>query len=136
MPSMQKISFSVRDANEHNIELLRNVVKASKDPNVHWSQSIILEDFGSTLTQHAWTDETGYFVTYRLHPIDRHLQYAKDLAKKFENEFAKLFPGKLLIRSIEGEGDAERVTLSVVCNTHSIGDLKRKTLCNVCNGVI
>lgn len=126
MPSMQKMSFSVRDANEHNIELLRKVVKASHvEGTFAVFEPIILEDFGSTLTQHAWTDETGYFATYRLHPIDRHLQFAKDQAAKFEAEFAKLFPGKPLTRAVAGEGDAERVTLSVICNTHSIGDLRK-----------
>ena len=30
------------------------------------ADTIILEDFGNTVVQNAWTDDTGWYVTYRL----------------------------------------------------------------------
>lgn len=33
------------------------------------TRHIILEDFGTWLRQSSWTDESGWYITFRVHPI-------------------------------------------------------------------
>lgn len=52
---------------------------------------IILEDFGTTLTQSAWTNEDGLFLTYRISRCYSHLPKAQAAAKAFEIAINKIF---------------------------------------------
>ena len=91
---MIKHPFKVADAlNPHMYALLGEVariVKAACEPT-GISDAILLEEFGTTLTQCAWVDETGYYITFRPHPIYSHLDRVKDALKDLEKRFVAQF---------------------------------------------
>lgn len=84
---------------------------------------LILEEFGTTLVQNAWNDETGWFVTYRLHPLYSHMPKMLEASLKAQDRFRSTFGAKTMEVTREDEHDRNtRITVYVKTGQHSIGD--------------
>jgi hypothetical protein len=85
-------------------------------------QPVILEDFGTFTRQLSWTDETGYFVTYRLAPLDSGKPIVQQHALESERRWNDLFPGaKERWREVVDANDPNtRITVFVQTGEHSI----------------
>lgn len=88
--------------------------------------SILLEDCGSWLVQSDWTDRTGYYMTIRLHPLDKGRMNVQEAGRDITRKFLSLFPGKrpngITYEGHEGYLEGEKVTVFVETDMHSIGD--------------
>lgn len=131
---MIKHPFTVRDAtNSHYLETLRRVADIFTStlrsrpiglrPNMEGDE-VILVDFGTTLLQQDWRDETGYFVSYRLHPMYAHLEEVRSCVAVIESRLADLFDVKAWdVSRVDGAVVGSDVsTLYFRCGSHSIGD--------------
>jgi hypothetical protein len=127
---MIKHPFTVRDAtNPHYRELLGRVADAftttlhsrpiGQRPRMEGDE-VILVDFGTTLRQLDWRDETGYFVSYRLHPMYAHLEEVHLAALAIEAKLSDLFGARGCDVWSQVENDV--TTLFFRCGSHSIGD--------------
>ena len=96
---MVKQPFSVKGImyNKHMLLQLQHVVQIATEaaaeasmPDPHWNP-IIIEDFGHTLEQSSYIDKHGVYVTYRLHPLDAHLEKTKAVAASFEKKLGYVF---------------------------------------------
>ena len=89
-------------------------------------QSVILEDCGSWLEQLSWTDRSGFYMTIRLHPLDKHREDVQEKGRTIVRRFLELFPDRTANgTSYEGQDgfkDGEKVTVFVHTSTYSIGD--------------
>jgi hypothetical protein len=84
---------------------------------------LILEEFGTTLVQLDWTDETGWFVTYRLHPMYSHMTKMLEASLQAQSRFASICANKDFKVVRENETDRNtRITVYVKTGKHSIGD--------------
>ena len=84
---------------------------------------LILEEFGTTLVQLDWTDETGWFVTYRLHPMYSHMTKMLEASLQTQSRFASICGNKDFKVVRENETDRNtRITVYVKTGKHSIGD--------------
>jgi len=84
---------------------------------------LILEEFGTTLVQLDWTDETGWFVTYRLHPMYSHMTKMLEASLQAQSRFASICANKDFKVVREDEHDRNtRITVYVKTGRHSIGD--------------
>lgn len=124
---MIKNPFRVRDAsNPHYLEVLSAIVKLFREESKAAGLDgdvLIVEDFGTTLVQSDWTDRTGWYVTYRLHPLYSRLKPLVEAAARAEMRFNALFPGKPARREEAEPGNPNgKVTLFVENGCHSIGD--------------
>lgn len=89
-------------------------------------ESVILVDVGYWLSQRAYTDETGYFLRFRLHPLDCGRVSVKERGRRVLASFQKLFSNVKGVQ-IENEnalyeGTEETVTVVVQTGSFSIGD--------------
>jgi hypothetical protein len=84
---------------------------------------LILEEFGTTLVQLDWTDETGWFVTYRLHPMYSHMTKMLEASLQAQSRFASICANKdfKVVRADEHDRNT-RITVYVKTGKHSIGD--------------
>ena len=125
---MIKQPFKVREAiNPHYLSLLAEVARLTKEVSESTglgSDAIILEDFGSTLTQLSWTDETGYYITFRPHPLYSHMDNVRLALKALEEKFVKSFKnGKEPVVTVEDSEDKNsKITVAVATGSYSIGD--------------
>ena len=129
-----KRSFTVNDArNGSFVSKLMAVHEAIRHnctkhfPNDRYaSQVLILEDFGWATEQCDWTDKEGFFVEYRIAPLDSGRVGRSNLVQDFENELKKgIFygdPNPLIIRNPGWETGSARVQLFWHLDTNSIGD--------------
>ena len=89
-------------------------------------ESVILEDCGSWLEQLSWTDRGGFYMTIRLHPLDKHRKDVQEKGRAITAKFLELFTGMpangTFYEGHEGYKDGERVTVYVHTTTTSIGD--------------
>lgn len=88
--------------------------------------NVILEDMGHWLKQSAWTDETGYFIKLRLHPMTMHQAKVQEAGRKVVQGFIDLFPGAEHVfkenhLALE-DGTTDTVTVVVQTGTSMIGD--------------
>ena len=88
--------------------------------------SVILVDFGHWLNQSAWTDETGFFLKFRLAPLDRKRAGVREKGREVLRGFTKMFGQYQRTTTYDedvldecGEGT---ITVVVVTGTHMIGD--------------
>ena len=125
---MIKHPFRVADAaNKHYVSYMQHVAEtfaAEADSTGLGKDVLILEDFGGAVQQNDWNDVTGFYVTYRLHPMYSHLPRLHEAAQRAEKKFfasqRSVRPGQ---RTVEAEGDPNtRVTLTVWSGLNSIGD--------------
>ena len=125
---MIKQPFQIREAiNPHYLSLLAEVARLTKEVSESTglgADAIILEDFGSTLTQRSWTDETGYYITFRPHPLYSHMDKVKTALKALEEKFIKSFKnGKEPVVTVEDSEDKDsKITVAVTTGSYSIGD--------------
>jgi len=125
---MIKQPFQIREAiNPHYLSLLAEVARLTKEVSESTglgADAIILEDFGSTLVQLSWTDETGYYITFRPHPLYSHMDKVKTALKVLEEKFVKSFKnGKEPVVTVEDSEDKNsKITVAVTTGSYSIGD--------------
>lgn len=126
MANYIKFPFTVREA--HNTHVLNTMCKVadifreeslSTFGRKHDTDVLILEDFGQTLRQLDWSDESGWYVTYRLHPLYSKNPKTQEAAQRAEKKFINLFDPKSTSREVNPEF---RVTLAVTTSRYSIGD--------------
>ena len=87
------------------------------------NQSVLLEDVGSYLRQLSHSDEGGYFLRFRLHPLDARKEDNLTRAREIAKRWLALFPGaQVLWDGQESIKEGGTVTVVVVTGTHSIGD--------------
>ena len=97
---MVKQPFAVKGImyNKHMLKQLQWVVDIATEaareapgmPDPQWNP-LIIEDFGHTLEQSSYIDKHGVYVTYRLHPLDLHLEKTKEVAERFEKKLEYAF---------------------------------------------
>jgi hypothetical protein len=88
-------------------------------------RSVILEGLGTCFRHNDWSDDDGYFMTIRLHPLDMHREETRENARKLTRRFLAGF--QVPRNRIEYEGHEDflkggSVTVFVVTHNHPIGD--------------
>lgn len=88
--------------------------------------NVILVDVGHWLHQKAWTDDTGFFMKLRLHPLYNHQPRVQESARKVVQGFIDMFPGEKEVfkenhLALE-DGTTDTVTVVVRTATNMIGD--------------
>jgi len=125
---MIKQPFTVREAiNPHYIALLTEVgrlVREVSESTGVGRDAIILEGFGSTVVQGAWIDETGYYITFRPHPMYSHLDRIAAALKTLEEKFVKSFNNRKepVVTVEDPEDKNSKITVQVTTDSYSIGD--------------
>lgn len=125
-----KYTFTPRELiNTYNRQVMTKVAEIFESVlrnGVALDQSVILEDCGSWLEQSDWTDRSGFYMTIRLHPLDRHREEVQEKGRTIVRRFLELFPARTANgTSYEGQDgykDGEKVTVYVHTSTYSIGD--------------
>ena len=124
-----KYTFTPRELiNSYNRQVMTKVAEIFESvlrKGVALDQSVILEDCGSWLEQLSWTDRMGFYMTIRLHPLDKHREDVQEKGRAITAKFLEVFRGSSLGTFYEGqEGykDGEKVTVFVHTSTTSIGD--------------
>jgi len=104
-----------------NTSAIFNEVLGDRWPS---NQSVLLEDLGSYLRQLSYSDETGCFLQFRLHPSDAHREDSLTRAREIAKRWLALFPrgSQVLWDGQERIKEGKTVTVVVVTSTHSIGD--------------
>lgn len=106
------------------VEMGRIVREANKE--IGLEDAVLLEEFGTTLEQQAWQDVTGYYITFRPHPIYSHQERVARALKMVEERFIKQFkvnPSYQPQAHAHEAGDPNsKITVSLVTNAFSIGD--------------
>lgn len=102
----------------------RDVVHDNK--HGHTVENVLLVDFGDWLSQGSWTDETGYYIKFRLVPLFAHHESTKERARGVLKAFQALFPNprEVVIDRAETieEGGTEVITVLIKTELRSIGD--------------
>ena len=98
------------------VDLFREVNTASK-----LGTGILLEDFGSTLEQGAWTDTVGHYVSYRISPSYERLPAAIAAAEQLELKLKQALHTHPS-RKVTSEKKESVVTLYYISDVNSIGD--------------
>jgi hypothetical protein len=75
---------------QHVVQIATEAARAAEMPDPNWNP-LIIEDFGHTLDQGSYIDKHGVYVTYRLHPLDAHLEKTKQVAAHFEKKLGYVF---------------------------------------------
>lgn len=114
----------------HNRKLVDQVAAiwdrcVAPETNYNTRDNVILVDVGHWLYQNAWTDDTGYFLKFRLHPLYKHLPATQQKAAAVLTGFLELFPAHRGVHFDNRhalEGTEDTVTVVVHTSTTSIGD--------------
>jgi hypothetical protein len=120
-----KYSFTPRELiNVYNRKVMTKVAEVFE-----WSpqrDGVILEDCGSWLEQRDWTDRTGFYMTIRLAPLDKHREAVQEEGRRIIGKFLDAFSGRkasgTTYEGQEGYLEGEKVTVYVETSSHSIGD--------------
>ena len=106
------------------VEMGKIVREVNKEINL--PDAVLLEEFGTTLQQQAWQDVTGYYITFRPHPMYSHQERVARALKMVEERFIKQFkvdPRYTPQAAAHEAGDPNsKITVSVVTDSFSIGD--------------
>lgn len=120
-----KHAFTVRDAS--NKHLLR-AMEATADLFYKTNRTLgpcgdalLFEDFGTSLIQSSWTDETGFYTVYRVSPLDERRENVKAAVKEIAEKWRALFRD---VKKWDFQFDEEtkRYTVVVFTDCRSIGD--------------
>lgn len=87
--------------------------------------NVIIEDLGRWLKQSDWTDETGFFIKFRLHPSFCHLERVQDAGRAVFKAFLELFPNRkntYVENASALDGGVDTITLVVETASYSVGD--------------
>ena len=124
-------SLTVRDLLKTSNRNLAGKVSALWDKHVAREEDymnrdlVILEDLGHWLKQNSWTDDTGFFLKLRLHPLYKHQDHVQGKGRQVVQGFLDLFPGRKNVyysNPAALDGTEETLTVVVQTDTHSIGD--------------
>ena len=124
-------SLSVRDLLKTSNRSLAGKVAALWDQHVAVEadymvrDNVILEDLGHWVKQNAWTDDTGFFMKLRLHPMYKHQERVQESGRKVVQGFLDLFPGRKHVYYSNPkalDGTEETLTVVVETDSFSIGD--------------
>jgi len=121
-------TFDPRDlVNSGNLKFLQKLSNMLEDLHrVGPWPFLIVEDVGEWLDQGAWTDSTGFFVTFRIAPMDVHKprvqEAAEDFIQRIRSEISN--GGYEDVINFEAIADAsgKKVTVIVETLSYSIGD--------------
>ncbi|NBZ96754.1 MAG: hypothetical protein EBR40_10080 [Proteobacteria bacterium] len=120
-----KYSFTPRELiNTYNRKVMTKVAEVfEKSP---CRDGIVLEDCGSWLVQEAWQDRTGFYMTIRLAPLDKHLEPVQEEGRVITRKFLDMFPDRTSAGTFyegqDGYLEGEKVTVFVQTAAFSIGD--------------
>ena len=120
---MIKYPFTPADAlNEHYYKILGEVAhifrQVTEAVSKHF-RCLILEEFGSVLEQGAWRDYTGYYLTFRLAPLDKHRPEVKEAADRVVKRFSEMLK---CVREPEVVIEGDTYTVTIISNSNTIGD--------------
>lgn len=100
-----------------------------------YTDSVILESIGSWGNHLNWSDEYGYYIQLRMHPMTSRLKVNRDATRKIVEAYKSLFPGakfeeeNLDILDIECTNWRDKdkrldytITIVAKIGTYSIGD--------------
>ena len=125
---MIKRPFTPRDLlNESNMRVMTKVAELfKKHCEGGLATTVILEDCGSWLQQNSWTDDTGLYLTLRLHPLDNKREDVRACGRAIWQDFIAEVGGATHNAWVE-ESDAAyidggKTTIYVKQSTYSIGD--------------
>ena len=120
-----KYSFTPRELiNAYNRKVMTKVAEVFElSPQ---RDGVILEDCGSWLEQRDWTDRTGFYMTIRLAPLDKHREAVQEEGRRIIGKFLDVFSGRkasgTTYEGQEGYLEGEKVTVYVETSSYSIGD--------------
>lgn len=125
-------SFSSEDMlKSHNRDLMAKVAGiwdrcVAPESDYVGRRAVLLVDVGDWLYQSSWHDETGYFLKFRMAPLDCHRLDTQERARRVLKAFMGLFPGHTASTTYDEEvlsnGGTGTVTVVVKTGRHSIGD--------------
>ena len=135
MPAIASYNFTPKDLlSKCNLDVVQRVAEAWDDvfgndtwggANYRSRESVILEGLGHCHRMNNWSDDTGYFMKIRLHPLDMHREEVQNNARKLTRLFLATFPGTRSKVEYEGHEDFLKggsVTVYVITGARSIGD--------------
>lgn len=120
-------TFSLRDLqNPHNADKLNKVLSCARAFRNNYVDQIILEKFGAWLNQTAWTDETGWHITFRCDPltVGGHVEKRTALVHDFLACLDTVFMTSKARRTVTEMGPELTSEIKVIYHTgtNSIGD--------------
>ena len=120
-----KYSFTPRELiNTYNRKVMTKVAEVFESSPQR--DGVILEDCGSWLVQEAWQDRGGFYMTIRLHPLDKHREAVQEEGRRIIGKFLDMFLGRkasgTFYEGQDGYLEGERVTVYVETSSYSIGD--------------
>lgn len=126
---MIKHSFSPNDAmNSHLLDFITRTAEAFRmngDAGIYAGiQPLIIEDAGTWTKWRDYSDEAGYYVTYRCAPLDAEKPEVQAHAAGAEDRWNGIFPRVIASwREVEvSDSPTSRRTLYVHTSTYQIGD--------------
>ena len=120
-----KYSFTPRELiNTYNRKVMTKVAEVFESSPCR--DGIVLEDCGSWLVQEAWQDRTGFYMTIRLAPLDKHREAVQEEGRVITRKFLDMFPDRTASGTFyEGQDGylmGEKVTVFVQTAAFSIAD--------------
>jgi len=82
-------------------------------------EAIVIESMGTLLEQLDWSDNTGYFITFRPTPTYSSVVALRREVENLKVTYFEMFPGA---RKTEVIVDNDKVTLQVWTASYNIGD--------------
>ena len=120
-----KYSFTPRELiNTYNRKVMTKVAEVFESSPCR--DGIVLEDCGSWLVQEAWQDRTGFYMTIRLAPLDKHREDVQEEGRVITRKFLDMFPDRTASGTFyegqDGYLEGEKVTVFVQTAAYSIAD--------------
>jgi hypothetical protein len=84
--------------------------------------ALVITSTGHWFHQDAWTDTTGYYLRFRIAPLDLGREFIRDAARRVVREFATAFEAIACEYDTAGIDKGEEVTVVAVTGRRSIGD--------------
>lgn len=135
MPLLTTQNFTPQDLlSQRNRDVVQRVAEAWDDVfgkdtrggvNALNRQSVILDGLGTCFRHNDWSDDYGFFMTIRMHPLDMRREETQENARKLTRRFIATFPATR--NRIEYEGHESflqggPVTVFVVTHNTAVGD--------------
>ena len=123
--AIAKRAFTVGDSlNTYYLGLLTEVARIVREENKNFSKTfncLILENFGEAHEMTSWTDVGGYFLTFRIAPLDAHLPGAQAAATNVVKRFSKMLQLKKP-PTVDHDTENHRYTVTIFNSENSRGD--------------
>lgn len=120
-----KHPFTVRDASNKSLlrcmEATADLFYKTNRTLGPFGDALLFEDFGQALVQLSWRDETGFYMTFRIAPLDAKRENVRKAAEAIQDQWRALFRN---VRDYQYTHDAEtdRFTVAVFTDCTIIGD--------------